>query len=70
MKYFFLKLISPRPDFMWTMTDAGRAIMQSIRNTGEASLKNAGRLPIARSLRPQADSASASSMKSIRCPRS
>ncbi|HEY4085890.1 MAG TPA: hypothetical protein VGM43_08130 [Bryobacteraceae bacterium] len=28
MKYFFLKLISPRPDFMWTMTDAERGIMQ------------------------------------------
>jgi uncharacterized protein len=27
MKYFFLKLIPPRPDFIETMTDAERAIM-------------------------------------------
>ena len=27
MKYYFLKLIPPRPDFMMTMNDAERAIM-------------------------------------------
>ena len=27
MKHYFLKLIPPRPDFMVTMTDQGRAIM-------------------------------------------
>lgn len=29
MKHFFLKLIPPRTDFMQTMTDAERAIMQA-----------------------------------------
>jgi hypothetical protein len=28
MKYFFLKLLPPRPDFMQTMTDAERDIMR------------------------------------------
>jgi hypothetical protein len=27
MKYYFLKLIPPRADMMWTMTEAERAIM-------------------------------------------
>jgi hypothetical protein len=27
MKYFFIKLIPPRPDFMWTLTDSEREIM-------------------------------------------
>src|SRR6476620_6878274 len=27
MKYYFLKLIPPRPDFMMTMTEAERALM-------------------------------------------
>lgn len=27
MKYYFIKLLPPRPDFMLTMTDAERAIM-------------------------------------------
>jgi hypothetical protein len=27
MKYFFVKLLTPRPDFRMTMTDAERAIM-------------------------------------------
>jgi uncharacterized protein YciI len=29
MKYFFLKLTPPRPDFMGTMTDAEKEIMQA-----------------------------------------
>jgi len=29
MKYFFLKLNPPRPDFMVTMTDAEKGIMQA-----------------------------------------
>ena len=29
MKYFFLKLLPPRPDFMWTMTDSEKQIMQA-----------------------------------------
>lgn len=27
MKYYFIKLLPPRPDFMQTMTDAERALM-------------------------------------------
>jgi len=29
MKYFFLKLIPPRPDFMGTMTDGEKELMQA-----------------------------------------
>jgi hypothetical protein len=29
MKYFFVRLLPPRPDFMLTMTDAERSIMQA-----------------------------------------
>jgi hypothetical protein len=29
MKYFFLKLLPPRPDFMWTMTDSEKQLMQA-----------------------------------------
>jgi uncharacterized protein YciI len=28
MKYFFLKLIPPRPDFMWTATESEKELMQ------------------------------------------
>ncbi len=32
MKYFFLKLVPPRPDFILTMSDAEKAIMRDHRN--------------------------------------